>query len=61
MRTLTVSTLFRDTVNRNSIRRPRRVPNIRLVGDWLAAAGFAPGSRIEVQVSDGQLVITPRP
>lgn len=58
MRTLTVSTLFRDTAQKGSIRRPRRVPNIRLSGDWLAALGFQPGSRIQVTQSQGQLVIT---
>ncbi len=61
MRTLTVSTLFRDTAQKGSIyRRPRRVPNIRLSGDWLAALGFTPGSRIAVQVSNGQLIIKPQ-
>lgn len=53
-RTLTVSSIYRDTDEK---RRPRRVPHVRLSGDWLAAAGFTPGSRIAVTVSAGQLVI----
>ncbi len=58
-RTLTVSTLFRDPRGRFS--RPARVPHIRLTGQWLAAAGFPPGSRIAVRIAEGQLVITTQP
>ena len=34
-------------------------PLLRLRGQWLAEAGFDVGDRINVTVSDGQLVITP--
>ncbi len=36
----------------------RRVPQVRMTGDWLARAGFAPGTWLDVTVSDGMLVIT---
>ncbi len=56
-RTLTVSALLRDTIRPYS--PPRRIPHLRLTGDWLAAAGFHSGSRIIVHVHAGQLIITP--
>lgn len=59
MRTLTVSTLFRDTPHTRSA-SPRRVPHLRLTGAWLAAAGFPPGARGHVAHTHGQLVITPK-
>ena len=42
----------------------RRLPDRRLVpalimkGDWLAAAGFSTGTRVEVRVMDGCIVLT---
>jgi toxic protein SymE len=45
--------------NRGKYERPMPMPHIRLMGKWLAQAGFKPRSRICVQVEDGRLVITP--
>jgi len=36
----------------------RPVPYIRLRGDWLTAAGFAPGDDIFIRITRGRLVIT---
>lgn len=42
----------------------RRLPDRRLVpamimkGEWLAAAGFSTGTRVEVRVMDGCIVLT---
>jgi hypothetical protein len=33
-------------------------PNLRLCGGWLAQAGFQSGEYVNVQVSDGRLLIT---
>ena len=33
-------------------------PNLRLCGGWLAQAGFRTGDYVNVQVSDGRLLIT---
>jgi toxic protein SymE len=51
MRRLTVSTLFEGSI---------KIPHLRLTGRWLEAAGFPPGSLVNVRVANGQLVITPR-
>lgn len=59
MRTLKVSTLYRD--GRALRVRPARVPHLRLTGHWLAAAGFPSGVRVQVAVTAGQLVITTQP
>lgn len=61
MRTLTVSTLFRDAAQKGSITGKAKVPHLRLTGRWLERAGFAPGSRVHVHVVNGQLVITTLP
>ncbi|MDR5767963.1 MULTISPECIES: SymE family type I addiction module toxin [unclassified Caballeronia] len=45
--------------NRGKYERPIPVPYIRLMGKWLAQAGFKPRSRVCVQVEDGRLIITP--
>lgn len=36
----------------------RDIPYIRLRGNWLRRAGFAPNGRIQVRVFDGCLVMT---
>ncbi|MDC8012531.1 type I toxin-antitoxin system SymE family toxin [Tahibacter soli] len=36
----------------------RPVPYIRLRGDWLAKAGFAPNDLVLIRVARGRLVIT---
>ena len=41
-------------------RRPRLVPFIRLRGLWLEQAGFHCNDQINVEVSEGRLVITHR-
>lgn len=62
MRTLTISTLFRDAAQKGSITGKVRVPHLRLTGRWLERAGFAPGARVHVvATANGQLVITTRP
>ena len=33
-------------------------PSLRLTGAWMAEAGFRPGDRVRVDVSEGRLVIT---
>jgi hypothetical protein len=38
--------------------RLRPAPKIRLVGRWLEAAGFRIGAQVEVEVSEGRLVVT---
>jgi hypothetical protein len=35
-------------------------PYIRLRGKWLAKFGFKPNTRVEVQCSEGQLVLVPQ-
>ena len=57
MRTLTVSTLYRQPARaRGAV---RRVPHIRLSGQWIERHGFTPGARVHVaQNVQGQLVIT---
>jgi Toxin SymE, type I toxin-antitoxin system len=35
----------------------RQVPQIRMCGAWLAQAGFTPGTFLDVEVSEGMLVI----
>lgn len=39
-------------------RQSRRIPTLRLSGQWLADLGFAPGSKPHIAVIDGALVIT---
>ena len=39
--------------------RPAVTSSLRLQGDWLEAAGFAPGTVAVVQVENGRLIITP--
>lgn len=59
MRKLTVSSLYRDTVQKPSDRsRPERVPHLRLSGKWLASAGFPAGARVTVSAQGGQLIIS---
>ena len=40
-------------------RQSRRIPTLRLSGQWLADLGFAPGSKPQIAIVDGALVITP--
>jgi hypothetical protein len=64
MRTLTVSTLYRQPARARghggkSAEPTRRVPHIRLSGQLLERHGFTPGARVHVaQNVQGQLVIT---
>ena len=39
-------------------RRRELVPEIRMTGQWLAAAGFVPGCKLAVSVSFGNLLVT---
>ena len=36
----------------------QRIPAIIMKGQWLAAAGFSTGTRVEVRVMDGCIVLT---
>jgi hypothetical protein len=38
-------------------RQSRRIPTLRLSGQWLADLGFAPGTKSHIAVVDGTLVI----
>ena len=40
-------------------RQSRRIPTLRLSGQWLAALGFAPGSKPHIAIVDGAMVVTP--
>ena len=40
-------------------RQSRRIPTLRLSGQWLAELGFAPGSKPQIAIVDGALVIKP--
>lgn len=42
-------------------RQSQRIPTLRLSGQWLEALGFAPGSKPQIAIVDGTLVITPTP
>lgn len=57
MRKLTVSTLRRQWGPMYRMRTDY-VPAIRLNGQWLAQAGFAPGQKLAVTVEDRVLRIT---
>jgi len=39
-------------------RRGEPAPEIRMTGEWLAAAGFVPGCKLAVSVSFGNLLVT---
>lgn len=43
---------------RDAFRGGRRVPMIRLRGEWLGENGFAPGARVLVTVDRGRIVVT---
>ncbi len=43
----------------SSWQRTREVPQIKLQGRWLTAAGIQIGAPIRVQFENGRLVITP--
>jgi toxic protein SymE len=53
MRDLTVSSIYQPRRRGGAVS-----PHLRLSGRWLESAGFAPGTRVRVQVQQGQLVIT---
>ena len=36
------------------------VPHLRLSGRWLEKAGFEVGQEIEIQISEQQLILTPK-
>ena len=54
MRRLTVSKLFRPLRWKTQF-----VPFIRISGNWLAMAGFHPGTYVTVRVENGALIIEP--
>lgn len=41
----------------NTFREAVTHPEIRLAGEWLRVAGFDPGTRIRVEVSENSLII----
>ena len=42
-------------------RQSRRIPTLRLSGQWLADLGLMPGSKPQIAIVDGALVITVAP
>lgn len=58
MRKLTVSSLRREWGAMHRM-RSAYVPSIRLNGNWLAQAGFNPGQKVTVGITDTGLHITP--
>lgn len=40
-------------------RKSRVVPELRISGDWLAAAGFEAGVMVNIEISNNQLIIVP--
>ena len=58
MRTLTVSTLYRQWGEMHH-KNECTVPSIRLNGKWLAALGFVPGEKIRVVTSGSIITIAP--
>ncbi|MPR36927.1 SymE family type I addiction module toxin [Salmonirosea aquatica] len=44
-------------VRRNVFRQVKRVPEIKLMGNWLEAAGFAIGEGVEIMVQPGKIII----
>jgi len=60
-RVLTVGYQFYESrhKDRECRYRPRRVPFLRLSGDWLLAAGFGVGQKARVQLIDKSIVIVP--
>lgn len=40
---------------------PQRVPTLRLRGHWLEKLGFSIGSKLQIAVRDGELVVTVAP
>jgi len=39
-------------------RMPHKVPSLRLSGKWLDNAGFHHSTKVNVEVRDGQMIIT---
>jgi Toxin SymE, type I toxin-antitoxin system len=58
MRTLTVSTLYRQWGEMHR-KNECTVPSIRLNGKWLAALGLVPGQKIRVVTNGSIITIAP--
>jgi hypothetical protein len=58
MRTLTVSSLYREWGEQHQ-RRHCAVPSIRLNGVWLARLGIVPGQKIRVVTNGSIITIAP--
>jgi hypothetical protein len=58
MRTLTVSSLYREW-GESHYKRECVVPSIRLNGKWLAALGVTPGQKIRVITNGGIITLAP--
>lgn len=39
----------------------KRPAHIRIIGRWVEAAGFPEGTKVDVEVSEGRIVIRPAP
>ena len=55
-RRLTISEMVESS--RAAFARGRRVPMIRMRGDWLEENGFVAGERVVVTVEQGRIVLT---
>jgi len=58
MRTLTVSTLYRQWGDKHR-QNGCAVPSIRLNGKWLAALGLVPGQKVRVVTNGSIITIAP--
>lgn len=47
-----------DSQLRRLSSKAKQVPSVKLSGIWLEQAGFEIGGHIEIDVKDGQLIIT---
>ena len=58
MRTLTILSLVQWRTRKSWLyARAKRVPQLRLSGEWLRQAGFAEGDRVNVLTENGKLII----
>lgn len=58
-RFLTIGCQYYESQRKDKERRarPRKVPLLRLSGDWLQAAGFKVGQKARVQVTDEGIML----
>lgn len=58
VRYLKLNTFYRQSQSRSIYRaQPKIVPELRLCGNWLEAAGFLPENYVSVTIMDGLLIV----